>query len=445
MSVQIVTLDDVSPLVPGPAVPGAPPPTLPGMLQPPAGQILYAIVDAGLFDWVIYEIGDSGRSGVCLFDVSQDRAVEEHAPWLVDLGAQPGLARKFMTRGEEPWTTWGRPGILYLHSAASLGDLRAHFRRIVQIPRVDQGGHVFLRFWTQDILHDLCAAVSDDWTGPLRVFGAEGAPLVTACFLPAGEGAALVRIDAPKALPGGRLVYDERMETVLRDTMRRRFAAELSAHCEEVFPDRLKAIPEEARTEVFLQVMAQGRRYGLTQRGPLVVWAEASLLLGALAIDDHAVRPLLDRGLGLTGDQMTRATALNRDLVAYAEACLGPGNACLRAALGRIEAAVAGDGDMAAMLARVWPEKVAFIGAEAFQLFVAQVTGEAQRYRPDRVNERVFALLCLFLGAGVARDPLHGWLATALAAPMDRGADSQLCRSARVWMDAAAKRLEALA
>ena len=194
MSVQIVTLDDVSALVPGPAGPGAPPPTLPDMLRPPAGQRLYAIVDAGLFDWVIYEIGDSGRGGACLFDVSRDRAVAEHAPWLVDLGAQPGLARKFMTRGEEPWTTWGRPGILFLHSAENLTDLRAHFRRIVQIPRVDQGGHVFLRFWTQDILHDLCAAVSDDWTGPLRVFGPEGAPLVTACFLPAGDGAALARI-----------------------------------------------------------------------------------------------------------------------------------------------------------------------------------------------------------------------------------------------------------
>ena len=442
MELSVTSVDEVTPYPQGPPAPGAKEPTLPALLEAPEGARLLAILDASLLDWVP---GRVGQEAVCLFDPGDDDDLEENAPWLVDLDADQGLARNLMTAGDVPWTPWGRPGAVFLHSAASLDMLRRHFRRIVMIPREDRDSHVFLRFWMADILTDLLSAASESWTAPVRLFGREEEPPLISSYLMARDGGVgLTRVDAPGMLPPGRLVLDETMERVLRRTMRARFAEELATHCDDRFPDSMQTVAPAARRDTFLAIMEQGRRFGLTQRGPLLVWAEASLTLGTHAIDDHAARPLIDRALVGASDQMHAAGRLQQELTRYAEQCFGPENGFLIRALERVEGfGTPTEPDLGQWLSDLWPERVEAMGPAAFSLFLGQVAADADALPdPDDPSRRAHGMLCFFLGLGVRRDPVHAWLAPAFDAPMNAGADSDLCRAALRWRAMTVQRLE---
>lgn len=414
----------------------AQPANLPGYLAPPQDVHLFAILDAALLDWVPDKISGSGLPHACLFEPGPNGDLQAHAPWLVQLDPDGTLARNLMTAGDLPWTSWGQPGILFLHSRQSMPQLRRHFRRILYLPNETGGNRVFLRFWLADILHDLCRGADPDWTAPHRLFGAEHeTPAVDRFLVAWDDGRSLLIAPAPEKIGPGRLIYDARLEETLRGTMRRRFADEMARHCASRFP-RVDQIAPDARQTAFLQVMDQGRRLGLTQRGPLIVWAEASLLFGIHAIDDHAVRPILQSSVVGAQSQMQAAQQLHLGMQQHLQSCVGiPDRAILSRALDRIDPVLKQPtGSIAAALIHIWPQRVDAMGRPAFDALLDQIDTQLAPLGPiSPVGRLAYAILCLFLGTGFQHDPFLTDDVTQLFSPTSRHSDTDVIDRLNQW------------
>jgi hypothetical protein len=414
----------------------AAPPDLPNHLAPPRGTQLFAILDASLFYWASERISSSGLPHSCLFDPGPDGELLAHAPWLVQLDLEGSLARNLMTQGDAPWTTWGRPGVVFIHSHQSIAQLRQHFRRVLYLPRADGGSRVFLRFWLAEILHDLCQNASEEWCAPHRLFGPEGEVPIVDRFLAAWEGGrSLLIASAPKQSGCGRLVYDARLEEVLRGTMRRRFAVEMMQHNAPRFL-ALDQIARDTQEAAFLEVMDQGKRLGLTQRGPLIVWSEASLLLGMFAIDDHSVRPILHDSLSDARSQMQAAERLHLGLQQHLQNCAGgPGHPILKRALDRVDNVLNQPPEgMANALNRIWPERVAAMGPQAFDAFLRQVDMQLKAIgEVSLVTRCAYGILCLFLGVGFQHDPFRITGMLTLFSFNSRHSDTKVIERMQLW------------
>lgn len=426
----------------------APLPDLPKYLMPPEGTQLFAIIDATIFDWAPEKISTSGLPHACLFQPGADGELLAHAPWLVQLDPEGPLARNLMTRGDKPWTTWGRSGVLFLHSRKSIAQLRQYFRRILYLPRADGGARVFLRFWLADILHDLCQNTDADWCSPHRLFGPEAeVPVVDRYMAAWDDGQSLLVVSAPREPGPGRLVYDTRLEDTLRGTMRRRFAGEMMRHNLSRFP-ALGQIAPKTQQDAFLDVMDQGKRLGLTQRGPLIVWSEASLLFGIFAIDDHAVRPILQHSLAGAGSQMQAAERLHLGLQKHLEDCVGgAGRPVLAKALGRIDDVLNPPGaGMAEVLNHIWPERVAEMGPQAFEAFLRQIDTQLEAIgRVSPVTRCAYGILCLFLGTGFQRDPFRITGMSPLFLTNSRHSDVDVIDCMKIWRIRYSEELGAIA
>ncbi|MEP3348059.1 MAG: DUF4123 domain-containing protein [Litoreibacter sp.] len=111
----------------------------------------YAVLDAAAIPGLVGLLSTSGLPHVCLFQSDTADALEDVAPWLVELSSDNNFTRSLFTKGRAPWEIWGKPKVLLLQSAFTLIELRAHFRKFTRI-RDETGRWLFFRFWEVPVL-----------------------------------------------------------------------------------------------------------------------------------------------------------------------------------------------------------------------------------------------------------------------------------------------------
>lgn len=230
-----------------------------------------------------------------------------------------------------------------------------------------------------------------------------------------------------------------------RHNQRRMFAREVLEHCESVLPHSFIATAPEDRLSIVEAAFDQAKSHGLTKRGPLYVWAEASIVFGGLFMADPFCVAAQEAVAGSSDTQMVRARRLHHVLLKHVETALGDGGAILLPALGRLEEAFMSGTvpDLPEIASQIWPERATLAGPDAVQAFVDHLESSFQSLGPmDDRNRATLAACCLFLGAWAWADPMRPWLAKALRNPLDHDEDTVLFKVSRKFFLAAKERLE---
>ncbi|MEL6689211.1 MAG: hypothetical protein AAFP28_02725 [Pseudomonadota bacterium] len=230
-----------------------------------------------------------------------------------------------------------------------------------------------------------------------------------------------------------------------RHNQRRMFAREVLEHCESVLPHSFIATPPQDRLSILEAAFDQAKSHGLTKRGPLYVWSEASIVFGGPFMADPLCEAAREAIAGSSETQMVRARRLHHVLLEHVETALGDGGAILLPALGRLEEAfLSGTVPKVSEIAsKIWPERATLAGPDAVQAFVDHLESSFQGLGTmDDRNRATLAGCCLFLGAWAWADPLRPWLAKALRHPLDRDENTVLFKVSRKFFLAAKERLE---
>lgn len=423
----------------------------PGAARPPK---CYAILDATRIPLLPELLAAARLRHTSLFKGDAASDLRSVAPYLVELDESNDLTRRLFTRSPAPQDLWDAAPGIFLRSSAGIEVLQRHFRRFTRI--ADPAGNwLYFRFWEAGAMASLFALAGKDLafsaepvtiTTPLaRLLGGQE-EAITCLILPQPETGRMMIAELDGAAIPGPLVADQAFLDGMGEAQFARFIAELAHHCARVFPDSFAHLsPEEAQAAV-RGFVEQGQALGLTQRGPLFVWAELCVLWGAGALHDPLLGPRLRPAFEAGGSQMQIGERLHAQMAEYAETVLGRGAAHLRAALLRVEALSARpEGEsLLRLLKELWPEKARFVGEAALSAFLSKVVEDAgQLPQADLLAQRTYVGTCFFLGTFCAHDPLHSWLHPALSAPANRGEDSRLLRTTRRWRQGVIAQLEA--
>lgn len=131
----------------------------------------YAVLDAGRVPGLPDLLAGSGLKHACLFRDEGGGDLQQAAPWIVEIRDENSFVRNLFTRGAAPWQMWDRRPGIFLRSAASLDDLRRHFRKFVRLYSQQTQSWHFFRFYTPEIARTVVAAFD------ARQLAGFGAPL----------------------------------------------------------------------------------------------------------------------------------------------------------------------------------------------------------------------------------------------------------------------------
>lgn len=214
-------------------------------------------------------------------------------------------------------------------------------------------------------------------------------------------------------------------------------------------PERSRSAGPDALESYVDAGISDARARGLWQRGPMRLWLEAGVILGAsFAADPQYARlmPSIDPLVY----PMPFAERLYRGLSDYMNTCFGPGRSTLKRVLRDLASVDFRDSigkadDVLAELVRIWPEKLEWTGEERLHELVLLADARAVQLGLDGPDGRALcAMLSIGLGAGFAEDPLHPWLIARLSAPTAARTRAASVRSAvRAYSEAAARALMA--
>lgn len=115
----------------------------------------YAVLDGALNPGLLPEMERHDVEHCCLWLGALEPDMQEIAPYLVKLKRDCGFSDYLIRDGYG--ARWG----IYLHSAASLLDLRSHFRRLTIVTLPD-GRSVYFRFYDPAVLPTVLSTASRD-------------------------------------------------------------------------------------------------------------------------------------------------------------------------------------------------------------------------------------------------------------------------------------------
>jgi len=242
-----------------------------------------------------------------------------------------------------------------------------------------------------------------------------GAPAKVAAVVPASTA------DAGHG-PIGVRIRPEQMKT-FEQTARIPFEDEMVTHSKEFTPRLCEVLGEKQLRVALRYAMDRANGYEFTFRGPLRLFIEMMFLFGS-AFDTDPQYPWASQILRSPDDQMRRAEQLFNKILDYQEKVSGPaGSNTLRAlrellALSQEPLAFGVDDFVAGMrkeMARVFPEKVAYIGNEGLVALIRGGRADADKHRfSSPRGETVFTTLMFALGHGCTDDPLYPWIEKTL-------------------------------
>ena len=213
----------------------------------------------------------------------------------------------------------------------------------------------------------------------------------------------------------------EAQHQVFEQQARGAFEQEMVAHLAEFSPPLFKTLGETPMLDIVRFGMARAeQQHGFDLRGPVRLYLEMMLLFGRYFDTDPqypwAAQILANRD----AYQMQRAEQLYEKVLDYQEKVDGPDGIYAQAALDTLgllgqqplELNTENFADVARYeLTRIYPQKVAYIGAAALDTLIRKGMDGAhrQRFVSGRSTFLVIVLMCAF-GHGCGADPLYPWI-----------------------------------
>jgi hypothetical protein len=227
------------------------------------------------------------------------------------------------------------------------------------------------------------------------------------------------------------------------------FEDEMVAHLAEFSPPLFRAVKEAQMREVIRFGTASAARHGIVLRGPVRLYLELMLLFGSHFDTD----PQYPWAAEILSDpdavsEMQRAERLYDKTCDYRDTVIGPDDVYALAALRNISTfareplPAAFDGlapSMLAEMARVYPQKVAYVGEPGLQRLIDQGLGIAHRHGFSSARARALPSVLMFaFGHGCFADPLYPWVGTTMEDTAIVGPEARARRlehKALTWLD----------
>jgi hypothetical protein len=106
---------------------------------------VYAVLDGARSPAVTRTLMQWARGCVCLYEGPVPRELLAVAPYLVQLRRDAESTRELLTKA------WGQSWGIFVATPASLGDLRRHFRKFLQVED-EQGRRLYFRYYDPRVL-----------------------------------------------------------------------------------------------------------------------------------------------------------------------------------------------------------------------------------------------------------------------------------------------------
>lgn len=245
------------------------------------------------------------------------------------------------------------------------------------------------------------------------------------------------------------LIIRSKQQDTLRETVRKRFEAEMLLHLRQFSPALFEAAGEEQILKTIQLGIKLAKSYDFTFRGPVRLYIELMLMYGSHFDTDPqypwATKILNDRSSAL---QMRRSDLLYEKALDYQQKVVGPDEVYALEAYKRI--AIRGqqpvtidwEGFAPAMLSEIkylYPQKAAYVGEAGIKALIVQGIEEARirRFSKTRGVEMIIVMMMAF-GHGCTDDPLYPWISRTLQKEAVSEPDaraSRLERKALIWLD----------
>jgi hypothetical protein len=218
------------------------------------------------------------------------------------------------------------------------------------------------------------------------------------------------------------VIRREQMEA-FRQASLAAFENEMTVHSKDFSPRLCEVIGEEQLRVALRQAIGRAEGYEFTNRGPVRLFIELMFLFGS-AFDTDPQYPWAAEILEASDDQMQRAERLHEKTLDYQEKVSGPDATNTRKALKDLSV-LAGQAlpfssndfvaGMLREMARVFPQKTAYVGEERLKALIREGSAVARTHRfpPVRGDALVVVLMFAF-GHGCIGDPLYPWIARTL-------------------------------
>lgn len=245
------------------------------------------------------------------------------------------------------------------------------------------------------------------------------------------------------------LVIRESQMKTFEKAAQRAFEDEMVAHLAEFSPPLFKVIGEAQMRKTVRFGIDRADSHGFTFRGPIRLYLELMLLFGSYFDTDPqypwAAETLTNQD---SGPQMQRAEQLYERTLDYREKVAGPDDAyTLRALrnisiLARQPLELSSDDFFPAMrreIARVYPQKAAYVGDEGIEVLIRKGIDGARRQRFSTIRGVTLVIvLMLAFGHGCGADPLYPWIAKTLRDEVITDPDARaqhLEKKALIWLE----------
>jgi hypothetical protein len=199
------------------------------------------------------------------------------------------------------------------------------------------------------------------------------------------------------------------------------FEEEMALHCREIAPRRSEALDDAARISAAQRAIGKAGAYSFTQRGPIRLIVELSVILG-FAFDTDPQYPWAAAILGdVSLAEGERAARLYERSLAHTERISGPDQRHARSALERAAeralSAPLSPRDLLSALPQearaIYPQKANAAGKEALASLVREASSVARDQGIPQAAADVFWIMFLF-GHGFVDDPFLPQMRAAL-------------------------------
>jgi hypothetical protein len=242
------------------------------------------------------------------------------------------------------------------------------------------------------------------------------------------------------------LIIRAEQMSAFEQAARQQFEDEMVVHSKGFATRLCEVIGDEQLRLAVRSAMARAATYKLTNRGPVQLFVEMTLLCGS-GFDTDPQYPTMGAFLRAPYDQMMRSERIHAGYCDFLEKVSGPGASNVYRALKELLQLARTPLDLPddfvpgilEEMKRIFPQKVAYIGESGLGELVEEALAEARLYKFDTVREKVLILTLKFaFGHGCTDDPLYPWISRTLqdvkiVSPQARA--SRLEKKAITWLE----------
>ena len=226
-----------------------------------------------------------------------------------------------------------------------------------------------------------------------------------------------------------------------------KFEDEMVEHSKKFAPPICKVIGDDQLRVAIRSAMQRAAGYGFTYKGSLRLFIEMMFLCGS-GFDTDPQYPAVGEVLRSSSDQMERAERIHLGHLEYLQKVSGPDAVNVRNALkalpdlARNPLPFSSDEFAPGLLremARIFPQKAAYVGDTGLRTLIREGTAEAQKYRFSTMRQATLLVVLMFaFGHGCTNDPLYPWIARTLTDVRIVTPDARaerLEKKALTWLD----------